>query len=63
MKNAALVTLGLVAGFITFATAFTLDVDRDGEVIYEDENVCVKGGQNKSKGWCFAKVIDKNFVK
>lgn len=56
IKNLALMALGFGAGLVSYAALFVRDVEKDGNVEYEDDNIKVVAGGNKSHDWAFAKV-------
>lgn len=60
MKTLACTLLGFVCGFATYAWAIDMDVDDEGEIIYDTDEFSVKAGKNTKYGWSFAKVTYKN---
>lgn len=56
IKNLALMALGFVGGIVTYAVVCIKDVECNGNVEYEDDNIKVTAGGNKKYDWAFAKV-------
>ena len=56
LKKLVLMALGFIGGIVAFAALFVKDVDRNGDVAYEDDHIKVTAGSNKSKNWAFGRV-------
>lgn len=56
LKNLGLLTLGFIGGLIATLTVQAMDVEKDGNVEYEDDRIKVTAGGNKSRNWAFGKI-------
>lgn len=52
--------MGFIGGFVAYACVIAIDVDRDGSIVYEDDDMRVIAGSNKSNDWSLAKVEYKH---
>lgn len=54
--------LGFVGGFVTWAYIVCKDVDNRGDIAYEDDDICVVAGADKSNDWALGKIYYKKSV-